>query len=225
MWVIALAFLCIVILNANASIFTKYAAGGQYLMLIFESGPHSVYTARILDSLKSKKARATFFVRGEKSLTCPSIIKRIVEEGHEIGLNGYDSTSFSNIPVATISFGVEKTIGVISDVFSNSTTPKIKYIYPPNGDIQKDKFSMFEKRIEYDLVVSSVDSRDWENIEPSKIVKHVISKVGPGDIVVFHDNLENTALAMDTLIDSLYERGFELLTISQMKSFPDDTPR
>ena len=55
---------------------SSYSAGGQYVMLTFDNGPHSILTNRILDTLRDKNASATFFVQGSRSMDHPHIIKR-----------------------------------------------------------------------------------------------------------------------------------------------------
>ena len=55
---------------------SSYSAGGQYVMLTFDNGPHSILTNRILDTLRDKNASATFFVQGSRSMDHPHIVKR-----------------------------------------------------------------------------------------------------------------------------------------------------
>lgn len=57
---------------------------GAYVMLTFDDGPHAMLTPKLLDILKQKKAKATFFVMGVKAALHPDILKRMVDEGHEV---------------------------------------------------------------------------------------------------------------------------------------------
>lgn len=74
-------------------------------------------------------------------------------------------------------------------------------------------------------ILWSIDSRDWELSDVKAIVNHVMAHVKPGDIIVFHDGIQHTPDTVNYLIDELYEQGYELLTIREVMSFPDDSPK
>jgi Polysaccharide deacetylase len=63
----------------DSAAITSFSPGGQYIMLTFDSTPHSKHTDKILDGLRSKNATATFFVYGTKSFLHPQLIQRLVE--------------------------------------------------------------------------------------------------------------------------------------------------
>lgn len=71
----------------------------------------------------------------------------------------------------------------------------------------------------------SIDSKDWEMTEPKAIVASIMAKVKPGDVIVFRDSRSHVVEAVSLLVDALFTEGYELLTASEMLSFPDDTPR
>ena len=73
------------------------ADGTKYMALTFDDGPHQTLTPRLLDILKEKKAKATFYVMGVKVAIHPEIVARAALEGHEIGNHVYDHPVLTKI--------------------------------------------------------------------------------------------------------------------------------
>jgi peptidoglycan-N-acetylglucosamine deacetylase len=71
----------------------------------------------------------------------------------------------------------------------------------------------------------TIDAKDWEMTEAKAIVSAIMAKVKPGDVILFRDSRPHVVQAVSMLIDALYADGYELLTASEMLSFPDDTPK
>ena len=90
-----------------------------------------------------------------------------------------------------------------------------------SSDINKDIYTNHGLK----TILWSIDSRDWELTDSSAIIKHIMSRVQPGDIIVFHDILAHTHEVVGRLVDELYDRGYELLTVREAMSFPDDSPK
>ena len=73
---------------------TTASAGKVYneakkVAITFDDGPNPVYTPKLLDGLKERDVKATFFVIGEEAELYPEIIERMAKEGHEIGNHTY----------------------------------------------------------------------------------------------------------------------------------------
>ncbi len=71
------------------SLIRKQVIGNRILALTYDDGPDSVVTPQLLDLLRRRCARATFFVLGRHARQCPEIVDRIIQEGHDIGCHSY----------------------------------------------------------------------------------------------------------------------------------------
>lgn len=200
--------------------FSSFQPGGQYIMLTFSGGPHYKITPYILDVLKAKNVKATFFVYGSKSHFSTKILKRIHEEGHELGSHGYHPTLFTKMKLNQLNNSIDST----SKIISNVTGSVVKYCRPPNGITNMEINQHIKENANQKVILWSVDSKDKSENNVSIITKNVISKAKPGDVILMHDTINATSQALPGIIDELYEQGYEFLTLSQVFSFPDDSP-
>jgi len=74
------------------------------------------------------------------------------------------------------------------------------------------------------VILWSLDAHDAVEKDPARIVAAVVRRAKPGDVILLHDINPHTAEALPTIIDKLHEQGYEFLTISEIMSFPDDSP-
>jgi hypothetical protein len=88
-------------------------------------------TEKILDLLKEHQVKATFFVSGFFAEKVPELTKRISEEGHEIGCQGYNP-SYDNMDKKTIKEDMQKAKQIIEELIGNKImgfrAPKMKYV-------------------------------------------------------------------------------------------------
>ena len=101
---------------------SKFNPGGQYVMLTFDDGPHHGVTPRVLDILREKKVKATFFLMGSQLRKSPHLVQRIHREGHDIQNNGWKRQSASLIDVRHLGDQVNHTFHVIENLLANTTT-------------------------------------------------------------------------------------------------------
>jgi len=193
----------------------------KYVALTFDDGPDPAYTPEILDILKEKDVRATFFLVGEKAKSFPEIAMRIVEEGHSIG--NHTHTHKSLIPLSAKS--TYKEIKDAETAIEEATGVKPNLFRPPRG-VYSSYARKLLKEEGYTLVLWDLSAMDWAELAPKKIVAHVINKVKPGSIILLHDsgdlitnkggNRNSTVKALPEIIDRLREQGYEFVTIDQM---------
>lgn len=199
-----------------------YKPGGQYICLTFEDGPDAELTPKLLDILLSKQVKATFFVLGSKCHQHPEILSRIVKEGHEIASHSWShENNFLNTSMEVVHEDLRRTAKIIEK--TTGTLPR--FVRPPDGNttpaINKDIKEIHN--ISY-VVNWNLNSNDIQKPYPSRKVKNVVNRAKPGDIVLFHDVFRKTIELMPVILDGLIEKGFECLTITQMLSYPDDSP-
>ena len=74
----------------------------KYVALTFDDGPSGRYTSRLLDGLQERGVHATFLLCGYRMQEFPELTRRIVTEGHEIGLHGYSHEDMGQMPCRAV---------------------------------------------------------------------------------------------------------------------------
>ncbi len=177
------------------------------IALTFDDGPHPKYTPKLLDGLKERNVKATFFVIGENAANYPDIIKRIADEGHLIGNHTY-----SHVQLTCIS--EEKAISEITmtnEIIEKCTGKKPTFIRPPYG-LYSDTL---KRETNLTPVLWSIDPRDWSVINTDSVVKHVLKRAKNGDVILLHDIFNTSVDAALKIIDKLQEKGYEFVTVDE----------
>jgi len=213
----------------------SFKPGGHYLMLTFNNAPHATMTPRLLDALKAKNVSATFFVSGLKALDHPHLVRRMVAEGHEVALHGWNLKPFPSVKRENLPHQLVQAAAVVRNISlqvppSRLANPLYTVHYPAvvrppgGGATSPDINTLIAERTPLKVVLWSLDAKDKEQKSAAAIEKAVVDKAKPGDVVLLHDGLALTAAALPPMLQSLLTTGYEMLTLSQMISFPDDSP-
>lgn len=176
--------------------------------LTFDDGPSPDYTEKLLDGLKKRNVKATFFLLGKQAESYPEIVKRIHDEGHIIG-----NHSYSHVNLATLSLTDAKNeISKTNEIIFKITGEYPEYLRPPFGNTPKDS------KCTEDMVVVlwNVDPLDWCSGSSSKIVEKVVKNVKENDIILLHDASASSVAAALKIIDELTEQGFEFVTVDEL---------
>jgi len=190
--------------------------------ITFDDGPNPLYTPRILDILKEKDVKATFFAVGLHVKKYPDIAERIVAEGHDIGNHTYTHKDLVPATRRMILAQLHKTDQIIRRVTGTST----KLFRPPRGIYGSAARRLLVDEEGYRLILWSVSSIDWRRVSPRSILRRIARHTRPGSILLFHDSgalirreggsRENTVEALPMVIDYLRAKGYEMVTISEM---------
>lgn len=159
------------------------------ICLTFDDGPHEVFTPIILDILKQYNIKATFFIVGDRVSDNKDIIKRIIDEGHDIGNHSYNHECFSEMTDQDVFDSINNTNNILNKYFNY--TPK--YVRAPYGRGYRDEriVSIF-KKLNLRHIFWNVDSRDWDKQNNCDVIidnvlfglnKSVMNK----SIIIFHD--------------------------------------
>lgn len=192
---------------------TFYMANTQEKIaaLTFDDGPDPIDTPDILDILKEKEVRATFFVLGKAARSNPALLKRLIKEGHEIGNHGFNHDYKQR-------HLVEEMNQTDQAVFA--ATGSHTYFYrPPGGIVSKTQLETTKKN-GHIVTLWSVDSKDWRNPGVRQIVDNVTKNVFPGSIILLHDGgyqRTQTVKSLGPIIDALKARGYRLVTLSELR--------
>lgn len=198
------------------NIYYHYKTIEPYIALTFDDGPDKVQTIKVLEILKKYEIKATFFVIGERIEYQKDILKKIVDEGHEIGNHFYSHENINKISKEKI----RESIMTNNELIYSITGKMPKLVRPPYG-IVNDNLKTICQELNMSIIIWSndKDSKDWKQTKDNIIINNLTKKVSNGDIFLFHDGNKkytNTLSAIDTIIPMLQKKGFKFVDISTL---------
>lgn len=155
--------------------------GEKTLYLTFDDGPAPNVTDQVLDILQEYGAKATFFCIGQHALNHPTIIDRILAEGHELGNHTFDHLNGWRTPKPKY----------LSDVAQCDNVFKSTLFRPPYGKLRIGQY--MEIRKTHKVIMWDVVSGDFDRkVSQEQCLKNVLDHADSGSIVLMHDK-ERTA--------------------------------
>ena len=199
----------------------KYTADDKLIALTFDDGPSAKATGRILDLLEENGSTATFFIVGYNIDDNISLIEHAHAMGCEIANHSNDHKNLTKCSASEIHTQVDTPNKKIEKI--TGVSPKL--FRTPGGN-----FSGVEEDIGMPIIQWSIDTNDWRykdasnknrsetqrNADLKKISDKVINSAESGDIVLMHDIYNFTADLCELIIPGLVEKGFKLVTVSEM---------
>lgn len=184
---------------------------GKQLALTFDDGPDPNHTPRLLDALAKLDLVATFFLIGRKAEKNTSIVKEILDRGHEIGNHSFDHNEYRAEPMKDFSFQIEKT----NRIFEQAVGLGTKLLRPPYGklSIPLIRYCVKKKIV---VVMWSLDCRDSFDYSSVSFSSKMIQNARKNDIFLMHDD---GILSRDIVrheIPRLIDRGFTFTKVSRM---------
>jgi peptidoglycan-N-acetylglucosamine deacetylase len=189
--------------------------------LTFDDGPSPVWTPKILDELKNAGVKATFFMVGHHVQKYPEVARRVAQEGHTIGNHGYAHSVILYYTPAEIEEEIKYTEHVIREVTGQTT----RMFRPPKAWVRRSTKEQV-KALGYDIVLWSLNSKDWVSFHHKRIVSYLARRVRNGDILLFHDSghvfgteggdRTQTVKAISLLVRTLREKGFEFVRVEEL---------
>ncbi|MFG3016999.1 glycosyltransferase [Streptomyces sp. NPDC048254] len=197
----------------------------HHLVLTFDDGPDPAWTPKVLDVLKKHHAHAVFFVTGTMTSRYPQLVRRMVAEGHEVGVHTFSHPDLSYQSKKRIDWELSQTQLAITgaagirtslfrppyssfaDAMDNSSWPVTRYIGSRG----------------YITVVNNTDSEDWRKPGVDAIVRNATPGAGKGAIVLMHDSggdRHQTVQALDRLIPQLRHRGYTFGNLTEALKAP-----
>lgn len=178
------------------------------IAITFDDGPSKSYTPLLLDGLKERGVRATFFLIGENVEKNPEIVKRLDEEGHLIGNHTFHHVEITKVSNETAYQEITDTNAAICAI----TGKNPEYMRPP--------FGLWQRELELDLevlpVMWTIDPLDWTTENVEEIVNKVVTEAEENDIILLHDCYKTSVEAAFRIIDILKKEGFEFVTVDEL---------
>lgn len=194
--------------SVTASNLADSMEDSKKIALTFDDGPHPYYTEQLLDGLKERGAKATFFVLGEHAEQYPELVERMSEEGHLIGNHTYSHMQLNQSNSEAFKEELVQTSRLIEEL----TGQEVQYVRPPYGTWNKK----FEKELNMFPVLWTIDPLDWSSSNVSGIVNKVTSKAKDNSIILMHDEYKTTVTAALQIVDKLQEEGYEFVTVEEI---------
>lgn len=186
-------------------------AGKKIAYLTFDDGPN-LNTPQILDVLKEKNVKATFFMLGSSIVAHGDIAKRISEEDHGLGVHSM-THDFKSVYASPDAFVNE--MNAANDELYKATGKKTTVLRAPYGSkpYMKQEFRDLATSWGYRIWDWNVDSSDSikKNTTPDEVYNEVANQIVNKDkaVILFHDK-EHTLNALPRIIDHLIASGFEI---------------
>ena len=204
------------------------------LALTFDDGPDPRWTPAILDILKRENVPATFFIIGKNGQAYPDLLRRIVNEGHELGNHTFTHPNLGEMPLPVTRLELTATQRLIESVTGRST---VLFRPPYFGDAEADKPqevapAYLAQQLGYLMVGVRIDPDDWQlPVNADDVVKRCIDRTmdtNPetrGQVILLHDSggdRSATVEALPRLIEALKARGFKFVPVSDLAGFSRD---
>lgn len=204
----------------------RYGAHPGLVALTFDDGPDGRWTPKILDILKAKNAKATFFLIGQNMERFPKLVRREVDEGQMVGSHTWTHPNIAEIPTTQARIELSAT----QRLFETLTGKSMRLFRPPFfGDAEPSTPRevaplLLAQQQGYITVGLRIDPDDWKKPDTNLIVERVLDRiddVGPraGQIVLLHDSggdRSRTVAALPLLIDQLRAHGYRLVTVDEL---------
>jgi len=178
--------------------------------LTFDDGP-SRHTDSILDTLAQHDGKATFFVVGNRVETYRNTIERAVNLGNEIANHTQTHPRLTSQTDSQIKNEIQSASAAITSIVGNSP-----FIYRPPFGATDERVLNLSAELGYGIVKWTIDPLDWRDRDADIIYNRIMSQVEDGSVIVLHDIHLTTAQAMERVIPSLVEQGFQLVTVSEL---------
>ena len=192
--------------------YSRVSTSQPYIAMTFDDGPHPQNTPRLLDILRERNIKATFYVVGRLTKRYPHLVRRMVAEGHEIGNHTTNHPNLSKMSKAA----VRKELNTGRDSIIAASGIKPRTMRPPYGALTSSQRSWIFQEYGYPTILWDVDPEDWKKPGASVVSSRILNGTRNGSIVLAHDLHKSTIDAMPAAFDGLLRKGYKFVTVSQL---------
>ena len=165
----------------------------------------------ILETLSKNQVKATFFIVGDWVEKFPDAVKKIYESGNEIANHSESHPHVNNLSYEKNVEEITKCSERVKEITGKPTT-----LYRgPYGEYNDTVLKAAEAS-NHIVIQWNIDSLDYKGLTGEQMWERIGPKLEKGSIILMHNGTENTALSLDTLIKNIKEKGYELVTVSDL---------
>ncbi|MEO6054943.1 MAG: polysaccharide deacetylase family protein [Chthoniobacterales bacterium] len=182
------------------------------IAITYDDGPSAKLTPQLLDTLKEKNVKATFFVLGEMVAQNPDIVRRAAAEGHEIASHTWDHKALNRLSAEAVASELNKTSQIIFEV----TGKKPTLMRPPYGATNSALNKRINDEFGMKVIIWSVDPLDWKDPGASAVTSRILAQTHPGAIILSHDIHAGTVKGAPETLDQLKAKGYRFVTVTEL---------
>lgn len=192
----------------------------KVVALTFDDGSDGTNYNRILDILSKHNVKATFFLTGQGTRNHPSVIRRTISQGHDIGNHSYDHPDFTEISVSQRQSQLSRTENAVRNATGGRTT--MPYFRAPYGATNSSVLQTVGDAGYTYTFHWSIDTLDWQGHSATYVSNRVVNNIHPGAIVLMHTGAgaSGTPQALERMIPALKNQGYRFVTVSQLMNRP-----
>ncbi len=180
----------------------------KVIALTFDDGPNYRTTPKLLEALKERDVKVTFFVVGSNISGNEEILQKMIEYGCEIGIHSFGHANYYKMTVEEVMADIKH----CSELIEGATGIVPILVRPPYGNIQDE----IVKAKDYYYINWCVDPVDWKADSKESIVEHIKEHTSSGSIVLLHDIHKMSCDAAIDLIDQFKADGWRFVTVSEL---------
>jgi len=189
----------------------------KQIAITFDDGPMEYYTPQVLDILKSFGVRAAFFCIGERAKGNIQLLKRIHQEGHDIGSHSFSHSFWYDLmPARNMLSDLQKTHQLIQSELGVT----LKWFRPPYG-VTNPNLKKAVSTMGYSTIGWSVRSLDTVQQDSDKLFEKMKKKLKPGAVYLFHDTSKATSEMLPLFLQFVKDQGYKVVSLHKLLHLPD----
>ena len=153
-------------------------AGQKLIALTFDDGPRRSTTTRLLDGLSERGVKATFFLIGAQIENNGDVVRRMDEEGHQIGIHTFDHVKLTDLSRTDFDAQVETTRALLKSTLGH------------NDFLLRPPYGMLDESVKAwagcPIILWSIDPEDWRDQNTDRVVREVVAGARDGGIILMH---------------------------------------
>lgn len=182
------------------------------IALTFDDGPHPTFTPNVLAQLDKHGIRATFFCIGKHVAQAPQLMKDLHSRGHVIGNHSF--THASTIDFHNRAKWITE-IRQTDNIIKQAVGKQPRFFRPPFG-VTTPHLAKAIKETGHTVIGWQVRPYDTLNRSPENIVRTILKKTKPGDIILLHDTHDRIAPVLEQLLPKLKKKKFDMVTVENL---------
>ena len=185
-------------------------ASKPMVALTFDDGPGK-YEDRILAAFQKYGGKGTFFFVGNQAEKYPNVVKRVAEAGHEVANHSYKHENLPKLSQA----GATQSLAKTNEILRRLSGQSVSLVRPPYGATSSSVKAALQNQGQASILWS-IDTLDWKTRNAKSSINIVLQQVKDGDVILMHSIYAQSAEAAEALIPALQERGYQLITVSEL---------
>ena len=182
--------------------------GKKYCSISFDAAWGNEDTQMLIDILAKYDVKATFFLVGSRIEGREDLVRRIRQEGHQIGNHSVGHGDLTDLSAAQALADLDKCSRALEQVLG----PGSYWLRPPYGFISQEELCALGTP----AICWSVDTEDWKSRNVDSILDIVLRQAGDGDILLLHDCYPTSVTAALEIVDRLQPRGVQFVTVEEL---------